>query len=243
MWWVAESDGYEEPQHVCSDACTKAVDGSWVCTHTGAVLGPALIAPEEAQTPITPAQRAGTGPKEWNVRMQFRSAAQHVAAKLLAGERRRGVEGARADRARSLGRRAAIRSAQEDVAQGRLPNLGRALCAAWTVYERSTGAVDASVQLDGATEDHIVRACVDFYCVTLQPAAGRHGAETRASHEGLALAILYLMREGIPGLLEKNTFVSANLPDLSRLKSYGYQISKYTQARRLIQDCLEAAAS
>ena len=59
-------------------------------------------------------------------------------------------------------------------------------------------------------------------------------------HEAITLATLYMMRDGVPGILEKNAFVAANLPDLARLKNYGFQIGRYTNARRLIQSSLES---
>jgi hypothetical protein len=108
------------------------------------------------------------------------------------------------------------------------------------VHEQTTAAVDVSVSLDTATETRVLRACVDFYSQHIrQHALARCSSNSRPSQEAIALATLYLMRDGIPGILKADSFVSASLPDLSRLKNYGFQINKYTQARRLIQNALE----
>lgn len=46
--------------------------------------------------------------------------------------------------------------------------------------------------------------------------------------DSLALATIFFMREGIPGKLRRSKFLSANLPDLGRLRTYGIQISHFT---------------
>lgn len=242
MWWLEAADDTASAPHVCTDACTRVVENSWVCTETGAVLGPALLASDDsASAPVTShaaAARNSTTVKEWNARTRFRSAAQHVISKLFAGSKRADIECARADRARTLARRQAARCVAEDVAAGRIPNMGRALCTFFTVYERTTAAVDPNVTLTLETEARILRTLVDFYACNIQ--RGAKVAESRASQEAIALATLYMMRDGIPGILEKNAFVSTNLPDLARLKHYGYAIGRYTNARRLIQSSLES---
>lgn len=227
MWWIGYADETSEPPHVCSDACTKVVDSSWVCTHTGTILGPAMLAPIDAVSPVTPqSARTNSCAREWTARMRFRSAAQHVMSKLLGGERREGVEGARLERARTLARREAMRSVSDDVSAHRLPDLSRALSAALTKLERATAGVDACVTLSEDTEARILSSLVDFYARNIhRPSLMRNASESRMTHEGIALAILYLMREGIPGLLPMEPFVAANLPDLSRWGKYNLDVS------------------
>lgn len=244
MWWIEAANDTACAAHVCTDACTRVVDTSWICIETGAILGPALLAaPEVPGGSGSGAAHLGRAPstsaKEWTTKTRFRSAAQHVIAKLFAGKKRTDVEGARADRAKTLARRHAARSIAEDVAAGRIPNIGRALCTFLTTYERTTAAVDTSVTLTVEAETRILRACVDFYGQNIQRSSIPKYPESRPTHEAIALATLYMMRDGIPGILEKNSFVAANLPDLARLKNYGYQIGRYTNARRLIQSSLE----
>lgn len=243
MWWIDASDETTEPPHVCTDECTRMVDASWVCTFSGTILGPAMLAPPDiASSPASHVPRTVSTSKEWTTRARFRSAAQHVIDKLFSGTRRSDVETARAERGRSLAKRAALRSVADDVAAGRLPNVGRALCAFWTVYERTTSAVDAAVTISIDTETMILRKCVEFYAQNIQSHnPDLRVSESRQSHEAIALATLYMMRDGVPGILEKNLFVCANLPDLARLKNYGYPIGRYTHARRLIQLSLEHA--
>jgi hypothetical protein len=135
-----------------------------------------------------------------------------------------------------------MRSVNEDVSAGRLPDLSRALSAALTKLERATSGVDASVTLTEDTEARILSSLVDFYARNIhRPSLMRNASESRMAQEGIALAILYLMREGIPGLLPMEPFVAATLPDLSRLRHYGFAVNRYTQARRLIQTALETA--
>ena len=62
--------------------------------------------------------------------------------------------------------------------------------------------------------------------------------ENRPSPKALALSTLYLMREGIPSLLQQNDFLMVQLPELSRLKCYGCKVSTYTHARRFTQAML-----
>lgn len=242
MWWIEAADDTAEAPHVCSDACARVVDTSWVCSVSSAVLGPALLAQPEAPAAPTHSTRASATTKEWNARARFRSAAQHVISKLFEGKKRTDVEGARADRARLLAKRHAAKVVTEDVAKGRVPNIGRAMLAYITMYERTTAAVDTSVTLTVDTETRILRACTEFYARYIQRGGSETRiAESRPTHEAIALATIYMMRDGIPGILEKNAFVAANLPDLARLKNYGYQIGRYTNARRVIQGALERA--
>lgn len=96
-------------------------------------------------------------------------------------------------------------------------------------------AMDLSSSLDGSKERDIVKACTEFYESHLLREPSGEVFENRPSPEALALSTLYLMREGIPSLLQQNDFLMVQLPELSRLKCYGCKVSTYTHARRFTQ--------
>lgn len=241
MWWLHECES-TEPPHVCTERCAKPVRGSWVCSETGAILGPALLCDAVTLPPdAAPASRKRRREVSPRARGRFISSTQQVLRQLLHSDRRTHVEGARADKGRSLALRAANRAVAADEAARRMPNISRALFAAWTVYERNTNAVEQSTPLDAETESHTVRVCADFYCRHMLCETGPV-PEGRPTLEALSLATLYFMREGIPGTLPPSPFLAANLPDLARLKSYGFKVNRYTQARRFIQSILDVPA-
>jgi hypothetical protein len=185
------------------------------------------------------------------MRSRFMTATQQLLRRLVCSERRKSVERTRADKARTLAMRAACRSATADAEAGTMPNAGLALCAALSTYERVTCAMDAEASLPADVEAAVVAASGDFFAAHLLGCSrsGRGGArsaeqgwEVRPAHEGLALATLYLMREGIPGVLPQSRYLAMHLPELARLKTYGCKVSQYTQSRRYIQSTLEARA-
>ena len=122
MWWKDDADDTRAAPHMCNDACTRAVRGSWICTHTGAVLGPSLLEATRPRTISTPVKnRADCTPA---ARGRFLEAIQDLLSKLLSGVRRVAVEGARAEKARTVAVRAASASIAADAAEGRLANVG-----------------------------------------------------------------------------------------------------------------------
>lgn len=128
---------------------------------------------------------------------------------------------------------------QDDVKGGFMPNAGRAMCVALTTYERMTCAIEASPQLCHDVERTIIDAAGSFYAAHLARSPGSASTESRPAHEGLALATLYLMRDGLPGMLPRSAFLYASLPELARLKNYGCKVSHYTMSRKYIQTALE----
>lgn len=225
MWWSDETDD-SRSSHVCSDSCTRAVRGSWVCVETGTVLGPALLENVHVAKPQPHVKnRADCSP---SARGRFVSSIQDLLTRLVKGEKRMEVEGARAEKGRVAAMKSASRSIAADVEAGRLPNVGIALCAAWTAYEKSTNALNVSAELDATTETHLLHECGEFFCTHLAKEPGAGVQECRPKMDSLALATIFFMREGIPGKLKRSKFLSANLPDLGRLRTYGLQISHFT---------------
>lgn len=235
MWWLHADEGTAVP-HACSADCTRIVSGSWVCSHTGAVLGPAPRQRSGSSEPATPRRKGDSSP---GAAERFVAAVQHMMRRLVSGERRVAVEGARAEKARTQATRAAQRSIAAEYARGVRPNLGNAMCVAWAQYERSTNAMDMSAHLDDATEKTVLRACEEFFRAHLAREPSLEVVENRPLPDSLALATLYFMRDGLPGVLPKNKFLHANLPELARLKNYGCRVAHYTHARRFVQAMLD----
>jgi len=211
MWWSNDVDDAVEIAHVCSDSCAKAIRGSWVCTMNGTVLGPALLENIKIPKPQTPIKnRADCNPA---ARGRFVTSVQALLTKLvkvhpshrynthrlpnrhkdaMQGDKRTKVEGARAGKGRVHALRNATRSVQSDIEKGKLPNVGIALCVAWTSYEKSTNALDVLAELDQVslfrasgggvfllrrrciqdTETHLLQECGDFFCKYLAKEPG-----------------------------------------------------------------------
>lgn len=240
IWWDEEEDDTRGVPHACSDACTRAVRGSWVCTVTGMVLGPALMVapPHRADVPSVKNRADCTVA----ARGRFVTAVQDLLARLVSGDKRAEVEGARASKARALALRCAARALAADAEAGRMPNMGDALCHAWAAYERSTNAMAVSTELDADMESRLLHECGEFFCAHLAREPGPDVQECRPRLEALALALVYFMREGIPSKLKRSKFLSANLPDLGRLRSYGLSVAHFTHGRRYIQSVLDSDA-
>lgn len=231
IWWDEEADDTCAAPHTCTDTCTRVVHGSWVCAVTGVVLGPALLVPSATARPREKPIK-NRGDVSIAARGRFVTAVQDLLIRLVKGEKRLEVEGARAGKARSMAMRAATRSIAADTAAGRMPNMGVAMCAAWTAYEVGTNALAAVTDMDADTEARLLHDCGEFFVAHLarQPHGEVH--ECRPKLEALALALLYFKRDGIPGIVERDNFLSANLPDLGRLRNYGCTVSHFTHGRR-----------
>lgn len=240
IWWNEEEDDTREVPHACGDACTRAVRGSWVCTVTGMVLGPALmVAPPHRPDLPSVKNRADCTVA---ARGRFVTAVQDLLARLVNGDMRTEVEGARASKARSVALRRASKSLASDVEEGRVPNMGAALCHAWTAYERCTNALAVSAGMDADMEGRLLHECGEFFCAHLAREPCLDVQECRPKLDALALALVYFMRDGIPGKLKRSKFLSANLPDLGRLRSYNLSVAHFTHGRRYIQSVLDSEA-
>lgn len=141
-----------------------------MCIETGTVLGPALL----ENVHVVKAQphvknRADCSP---TARGRFVSSVQDLLARLVKGDKRAEIEGARAEKGRAAAVKSAVRSVSSDVEIGRMPNIGHALCAAWTAYERSTNALNVSAELDETTESHLLHECGEFFCAHLAKEPG-----------------------------------------------------------------------
>lgn len=239
IWWDEEADDTCAAPHTCTDTCTRVVHGSWVCAVTGVVLGPALLVPSAQPRPREKPVK-NRGDVSIAARGRFVTAVQDLLHRLIKGEKRLEVEGARAEKARAMAMRAASRSIALDTAAGHMPNMGIALCAAWTSYEAGTNALVAVIDMDADTESRILEDCGDFFVTHLarQPHSEVH--ECRPKLEALALALLYFKRDGIPGIINRSNFLSANLPDLGRLRNYNCAVSSFTHGKRYIQSVLDA---
>ena len=236
MYWLDEQDDSKPPAHVCSAACTKLVGSTWVCSRTDAVLGPAMLAPHHSDG----AARRQKSVLSQNLESRFATATQQLMRRLIVSDRRVAVETSRASKARSL----AVRAAQRAMApeRGKLPNLGHALCVALSVYERHTSALEISAGLTPNIEAEIIRAATEFFAAHMARVGATVG-EVRPGVDGLALATLYSMREGIGDVLPRNSFLAANLPELTRLRAYNCKISLYTSSRRYILSVLDDSAN
>lgn len=244
MFWLDERDESKPAPHACGPTCARIEGVNWVCTRTGTLLGPALHA---ALIPSARSPGSRFAPRNHDcspdARGRFMTAAQQLLRRLVVSDRRHDVERSRAEKARVLAMRAAYRSFLQDSQEGRLPNVGLALCSALATFERSTSAMDVRTTLQPDVEGAILRVAGDFFSAHLMnpPPPGGAVAEIRPSLEGLALATLYFMREGMPGVLPRSRFLAVSLPELARLKSYGCKVNHYTLSRRYIQSILDEA--
>lgn len=237
MWWLQESA--EGAFHRCTDACAVVQGGHWVCSRTGHIIGPALFSVD------TSADAGGQKRKRSLpaavAANKFRDAAQNVLRKLLASDTRRSIEGGRAKRARESALRVAHKRLFARRPAGTLPNLGLALMDAWAAYEQQTDALDVDSTLTSDVEARTIAHATEFFCTHIQ-GPFEDVVESRPTFEALALACVYLMRDGIADILPKSNFLFVHLPNLSRLKQYGYKTNHFTGARLLIQSILDVNA-
>lgn len=236
MWWLDENT--PAAFHRCGEACAVAAHGSWVCSRTGITIGPALFAPPPPDPSEEGPQKRRKGVPSHVSRNRFRDASQNVLRNLLAGENRKQIEGVRAKKAADVALRVAHRRLFTRRPLGKLPNLGLAMIEAWSAYEQNTDALDVESALTHDAESHAIAVATEFFCRHIQGAFD-DSVDGRPGFEAMALTTIYLMREGVPGVLPKVGFLAASLPNLSRLKQYGYKTSHYTSSRLLIQSILD----
>ena len=193
---------------------------------------PPAPTPRAARRPATARPRHST---THDARARFVSCAQSLLRRLVDSDTRVAVESARAERAKQYAMREANKCIEADVKAGRCPNVGRALCAALSMMEAGTNAMDLDDGLSPDVEARVIAACGDFFTAHLSTGS----AAGRPSNEALALALLYMLREGIPGRLAKNNFLATVLPELGRLRNYGVRVALYTQGKLYVQCALE----
>jgi hypothetical protein len=148
---------------------------------------------------------------------------RQVVSTLLCGEKRRRVERERVAYAKSAGQRAALTALREP------SSVCRAINAGYAEYERQGGGATDNTGITPAMVDALATKCADVYCSAVLKYDASAAARPRANYS--ALATLYALREGVPGLYPAVP-VCQLLPNLKHLEKYGFKIPHYTMARK-----------
>jgi len=173
----------------------------------------------------------------------FQNVVRGVLTRLVASQSRVRAETASASKARAGALRllrahvtAAIRRREPLV-------LPEAMHAVWEHMERAGGDAPVSVLMSETKQAEVAQACADYYGAYLARSSNSSqsrspGGRARPPAEYVALALLY-HTPTMPSDAQSN--LRTFLPDVKKLKSYGFNVHKFTNAQRFIKETALAA--
>jgi hypothetical protein len=251
--WNSIVSSAEENMFVCStcgdwhrcidNMCLRAIlvkGGTWVCPVSGAAHSCMIHDGDDFSCGHAGAPEGSTQPPKTTVLFKSdptvygmsrleteHNVAFHHARSLLTllmcSPTRYEVEGARVTRGRKAGKKAAIKSLLAE------KNVCRAIETGYATFEKHAGGVVVRPSIASKDLDTLAHCCARVYCAGILQLGDQPLAKPRANYA--ALATLYQLREGVPGLFDASPICQL-LPDLKSLEQYSLQTSRYTHARK-----------
>ena len=108
--------------------------------------------------------------------------------------------------------------------------------------EDSERRTDARPERDEGRTTFYAKQCASCHQICKKSSSRARKRKTPPKTEYIALALLYMMREGVlvehNQIIPRDQWLAKNLPPLKRIDGYGFKKGKYTAAERFIKECL-----
>ena len=248
-------------RHLCDASCMELVQTreAWVCKISGiektalvdngnfAPNAPTVISPFDSLSRHSKRPRRSTG---WldetavaTARSVALSGAISVLRTLLCSKVRARVAATKITKARSSSSKITHRAGHAMRAAGQAINLAIVTQKALAELERCGGYISPHVVTEHATMDAYAQTCVGYYVEYVIRETHASSCGSRPKNDHSFLAIYYIMRDGMLDS-EGNVAIAAvpelrtHLPDLKIISHFGFDIGKYTTARRFIQQAI-----
>ena len=248
-------------RHLCDASCMELVQTreAWVCKISGvekmelvdngnfAPNAPTVMSPFDSLRGHAKRARRGTG---WldetaasTARFVALSGAIAVLRTLLCSNVRARVAATKITKARSSSAKVTHRAGHAMRNAGQPLNLAIITQKALAELERCGGYISPHVVTEHATMDSYAQTCVGYYVDYVTRHVASSSCMSRPKNDHCFLAIYYIMRDGMLDS-EGNVAIAAapelrtHLPDLKIISHFGFDIGKYTTARRFIQQAV-----